>query len=230
VPDSSFELGKLRCLHLRACTLHQLLWKSGTQRRELPEATENGSQVQVGQRGRIAVKLRLEDSSGPTGASFCRLQSLAQEQSRIVYRVHQSRGRGRPRSDSDPSKRGPRGREANPLHERANGVERGEDYSRGCDADRRSTRARNDRKQAAPKKGLFDDWSKQPVEENQVPKVDHVSGWSRGTSNDVDPNSKPDPAEYSGNQMNSTRPNPSEKGPDLVSMSEPYDRVQRADE
>src|SRR5258708_5071301 len=57
VPDSSFELGKLRCLHLSACTLHQLLWKSGTERCGLPEATENESQVQVGQRGRVATKV-----------------------------------------------------------------------------------------------------------------------------------------------------------------------------
>jgi len=57
VPNSSFELGKLRCHHLMACALHQQLWKSGTERRGPPEATENRSQVQVGQRGRVAAKL-----------------------------------------------------------------------------------------------------------------------------------------------------------------------------
>jgi hypothetical protein len=109
-------------------------------------------------------------------------------------------------------------------------MECGEKCSRGCDPDSQSSRAGNYRKQATTKKGLFDDRSEQPVDKNQVPQVNHVSGWSRGMSNDVDPNSKPDPAQQGGNKMNSTRPNPSKKGPDLVSMSKPYDRVQRADE
>jgi hypothetical protein len=52
VPDSSFELGKFRCLHLMICTLHRLLGKAGNERRERPEATENRLQVQVGQGGR----------------------------------------------------------------------------------------------------------------------------------------------------------------------------------
>jgi len=103
------------------------------------------------------------------------------------------------------------------LRECADRVERGEEHSRDRDADSRSSRAGNDGKQASTKKGLFDDWSKQPVEENQVPHVDHVSGWSRGMSNDVDPNSKPDPAQQGGNKMNSTRPDPSKKGPDIAS-------------
>ena len=64
-------------------------------------------------------------------ARLWRLQSLAQEQSRIVYRVHQSRCRGGPRIDSDLSKRSPRGQEAKPLHERADWVECGEEYSGG---------------------------------------------------------------------------------------------------
>src|SRR5260370_30667971 len=96
--------------------------------------------------------------------SLCRLQSLAQEQSRIVYRVHQSRCRGRSRFDSDPSKRSPSGQEAKPLHERTDGVECGKEYSRGCDPDDRSSRAGNDREQASAKNGLFDDWSEEPVE------------------------------------------------------------------
>ena len=50
VPDSSFKLGKFRCLHLMIRTLHQLLGKAGNEGRELPEATENRLQVQVGQR------------------------------------------------------------------------------------------------------------------------------------------------------------------------------------
>ncbi len=91
-------------------------------------------------------------------------------------------------------------------------MECGEEYSRGCDADSRSSRADDHRKQAATKKGLFDDWSKQPVEKNQVPQVDHVSGWSRGMGNDVAPNSKPDSAHQGGDKMNSTRPTPSKKG------------------
>jgi hypothetical protein len=163
-------------------------------------------------------------------ARFCSLQRLAQEQSRIVYRVHQSRCRGRPRSDSDPPKRSPRGHEAKPLHERGDWMECCEKCSRGCDPDSRSSRAGNDRKQAATKKGLFDDWSEQPVEKNQVPQVDHVSCWSRGMSNDVDPNPKADSSQQRGNKMNSRGPNPSQKRPDTTSVPEPYDRVQRADE
>jgi hypothetical protein len=108
-------------------------------------------------------------------------------------------------------------------------MECGEKCSRGCDPDSQSSRAGNYRKQATTKKGLFDDRSEQPVDKNQVPQVNHVSGWSRGMSNDVDPNSKPDPAHQSGNKMNSTTPNPSELCPNTMSMSEPYDCVQRTD-
>ncbi len=39
------------------CTLHRLLGKAGNERRELPEATENRLQVQVGQRERAGAKL-----------------------------------------------------------------------------------------------------------------------------------------------------------------------------
>src|SRR5882724_3053217 len=85
-------------------------------------------------------------------ARLCRLQSLAQEQSRIVYRVHQSRCRGGSRVDSDPSKRNPRDQEAKPLHECTDWVECGEKCSRGCNPDSRSGRAGNYRKQAAAKK------------------------------------------------------------------------------
>jgi hypothetical protein len=49
VSDSSFELGKFRSLHLMICTLHRLLWKAVNGWSELPEATENRLQVQVGQ-------------------------------------------------------------------------------------------------------------------------------------------------------------------------------------
>ncbi len=107
---------------------------------------------------------------------LCRLQSLAQEQSRIVYRVHQSRCRGGSRFDSDPPKRSSRRQEAEPLHERADWMECGEECSRGCDPDSRPSRAGNYRKQTSTKKRLFDDWSEQRVEKNQVPELDHVSG------------------------------------------------------
>ncbi len=80
------------------CTLHRLLWKAGNDWRELPEATENRLQVQVGQRGvkegASRRNSRLDDSSGQMQVRLCRLQSLVQEQSRIVYRMHQSRCRG----------------------------------------------------------------------------------------------------------------------------------------
>ncbi len=108
--------------------------------------------------------------------SLCRLQPLAQEQGQIVYRVHQSRCRGGSRFDSDPSKRSPRRHEAKPLHECADRVKRGEEYSRGRDADGRSSCAGYDWKQASTKKRLFDDWSEKRVEKNQVPEVDHMSG------------------------------------------------------
>jgi hypothetical protein len=166
-----------------ACTSHQLLWNSRNERRELPEATENRLQVQVDQEGVSRRNLQLEDSSGQMRARLCRLQSLAQEQGRIVYRVHQSRCRGRSRFDSDPSKRRTRAQEAKPLHERGDWMECGEKCSRGRDADSRSSRAGNYRKQATTKKRLLDNWSEQPVDKNQVPQVDHVSGWSRGMGN-----------------------------------------------
>ena len=90
---------------------------------------------------------QIEDSSGPMHARFCSLQRLAQEQSRIVYGVHESRSCGGSRFDSDPSKRSPRGHEAKPLHESVDWMECGEKCSRGCDSDSRSSRAGNDRKQ-----------------------------------------------------------------------------------
>ncbi len=96
--------------------------------------------------------------------SLCRLQPLAQEQSHIVYRVHQSRCRGRSRFDSDPSKSSPGGQESQPLPERGDWVECSEEYSRGRDPDSRSSRAGNYRKQAATEKGFFDNWSEQSVE------------------------------------------------------------------
>ena len=46
-------------------TLHRLLWKAANDWRELPEATENRSQVQVSQRGRVRRNSRLENQSGP---------------------------------------------------------------------------------------------------------------------------------------------------------------------
>ncbi len=97
-------------------------------------------------------------------ARLCRLQSLAQEQSRIVYRVHQSRCRCRSGPDSAPSKPSPRDQDAKPLHERTDWVECGKEYSRGRDPDSRSSRAGNYRKQAATEKGFFDNWSEQSVE------------------------------------------------------------------
>jgi len=115
------------------------------------------------------------------------------------------------------------------LRERGDWVECGEECGRGRDADSRSRRAGNYREQAATEKGLFDDWSKHPVQENQVPQADHVSGWSGGMGNDVNSNPKADSASQGGNKMNSPRPNPSKKGPDMGSMSEPYDRVLRTD-
>src|SRR5882724_9414052 len=55
----------------------------------------------------VAAKLVSRGLLRANAGSLCRLQPLAQEQSRIVYRVHQSRCRGGSRSDSDPSKRNP---------------------------------------------------------------------------------------------------------------------------
>lgn len=49
-------------------------------------------------------------------------------------------------------------------------------------------------------------------------------------SSDIELNSKPDSSQQSGKKMNSTRPNPSKTSPGMAAMSEPYDRVQRADE
>jgi len=51
VPDPFFELSKLRCLHLMNCPSQQPFLRAGTEGRELPEATGNRSQVQVGQNG-----------------------------------------------------------------------------------------------------------------------------------------------------------------------------------
>jgi hypothetical protein len=85
---------------------------------------------------------RLEDSSGRIRVSFCRLQSLAQEESRIVYRVHQSRSCGGARFDSDPPKRSPRRQEAKPLHECGDWVECGKNCGRGYDGDSRIGRER----------------------------------------------------------------------------------------
>ena len=62
---------------------------------------------------------------------LCRLQSLAAEQSRIVWRVHQTRCRSRSRFDSDPSIRSPRAQEAKPLYKRGDWVECGEECSGG---------------------------------------------------------------------------------------------------
>jgi hypothetical protein len=59
--------------------------------------------------------------------------------------------------------------------------------------------------------------------------MDHVSGWSGGMSNDVDPNSKRDSAEQGGNKMNSSGPTPSQTLPRAASVPESNDRVQRAD-
>src|SRR5258707_15470204 len=50
VPDPSFELGKLRCLHFTACTLNQRFWNWAKQQRELPQAKENPLQGQKGQK------------------------------------------------------------------------------------------------------------------------------------------------------------------------------------
>jgi len=161
--------------------------------------------------------------------SLFRLQPLAQEQSHIVYRVHESRCRGGPRFDSDPSKCTPRGHEAKPLHECADRVERGEARSRGRDPDSRSNGAGNYRKQAATKEGLLDDRSQQRVEKNQVPQVDQVSGWSRGMSNEVDPNSKPDSGHQGGTKMNSSGPTPSQTLPGAASVPESNDCLRRAD-
>src|SRR5207248_461794 len=152
VPDSSFELGKFCCLHLMICTRHHLVGKTDNERRELPEATENRLQVQVGQRGRVGAKLVSRGLLRTSAGSRCRLQRLAKEQSRIICRVHQSRCRGGSRFDSDPSERNPRCREAEPLHECADQVERGEEYSRGRDADSRSSCAGYDWKQKHPRK------------------------------------------------------------------------------
>ena len=121
------------------CTLHRLLGKAGNERRELPEATENRLQFQVGERRRVAAKLVSQGLLWTNAGSLCRLQPLAQEQSHIVYRVHQGRCHCGSRFDSDPSKRSPRGHEAKPLRECADRVERGEEYSRGRDADSRSS-------------------------------------------------------------------------------------------
>jgi len=158
------------------CTRHHLVGKTDNERRELPEATENRLQVQVGQRGRVGAKLVSRGLLRTSAGSRCRLQRLAKEQSRIICRVHQSRCRGGSRFDSDPSERNPRCREAEPLHECADQVERGEEYSRGRDADSRSSCAGYDWKQTSTKKRLFDEWSEPRVEKNQVPEVDHVSG------------------------------------------------------
>src|SRR6266446_8490215 len=87
----------------------------------------------------VAAKLVSRGLLWTNAGSLCRLQPLAQEQSRIVYRVHQSRCRGGSRSDWDPSKRNPRCHEAKPLHECADRVERCEEYCRGRDADSRSS-------------------------------------------------------------------------------------------
>ena len=113
------------------CTLHRLLWKAGNERRDLPEATENQSQVQVGQRGRVTAKLATRGFIWTNVGPPLGLQSLAQEQSHIVCRVHQSRSCGGGRFDSDPSKRSPRGQEAKPLHDRTEWVECGEEDSGG---------------------------------------------------------------------------------------------------
>jgi hypothetical protein len=115
------------------------------------------------------------------------------------------------------------------LHERAYGVERAEKYGRDYDADSRSSCAGYDWKQTSTKEGLLNDRPQQRVEKNQVPQADYVSGWSRGMGNDVDPNPKPDSGYQGGNKMNPTGPTPSQKRPHIASMSEPYDRVQRAD-
>src|SRR5208337_938375 len=58
VPDPSFELSELRCLHLMNCPSQQPFLRAGTEGRELPEATGNRSQVQVGQRRRVAARER----------------------------------------------------------------------------------------------------------------------------------------------------------------------------
>ena len=69
------------------------------------------------------------------------------------------------------------------------------------------------------KRDFFGDWSKQPVEENQVPHTDQVSCWSCGMSNDVDSNSQPDSALQGDNKMNSSRSNPCEKRQDIAPAS-----------
>lgn len=157
---------------------------------------------------------------------FLSPKTPGRERSHIICRVHQARHGGRPGSNSDPPKRCPRAQEAKPLHERSNWMECGEKRSRGRDADSRSSRAGNHRKQATTKEGLLDDRSQQPVEKNQVPQVDHVSAWTRGMSNDVDPNSKPDSAQQGGNKMNSSGPTPSQTLPDAASLPESNDCVQ----
>ncbi len=59
--------------------------------------------------------------------------------------------------------------------------------------------------------------------------MDHESGWSRGTGNDVDSNSKTDSTHQGGNKMNSSGPNPSKKRSDIASVSDSNDGEQLAD-
>ena len=211
-------------------TLLRLLWKEGNERRELPEATENRLQAQVGQRGRVAAKLVSQGFLWTNAGSLCRLQPLAQKQGHIVYGVHQSRCRSGSRFDSNPAKRTSRGQDAKPLYGRTDWVKRCEEYRCGCDTDSRSSCVRNYRKQAATKERLFDDRPKQRVEKNQVPQVDHLSGWSRGMgNNNLNPNSKPDSAHQGTSEMNSSGPTPSQTLPGATAVPESNDRVQRAD-
>ena len=73
------------------CTLHRLLGKASNERRELPEATENRSQVQVSRSWPVAAELVSQELLWTNAGSLCLLQPLAQEQGQIVYRVHQGR-------------------------------------------------------------------------------------------------------------------------------------------